>query len=190
MVLSLKQVSDNKKTTWISQPTSVNQDLLKRRDKAFKIAMDKFEETNKIETVMQTAEAFGRGLYSDLIEEKNNVISLEDWIQPVVQNIINPMGTAAAFTDISENEVKSVIFKCPVSENLGESCNHCPFSYGFVRGLFKSAFPQGEVLMGQVIANGAPMCEFIFKKHPEENDLAERERIKKKFIKSRKKHGT
>jgi predicted hydrocarbon binding protein len=191
MVLPLKQVGDKNRITWITQPQFINQQLLERRQTAFNVAMGKLRETNKIETVMQTAEAFGRGLFSECIpSEKKEYLSIEEWIQPVVEHILNPMGTAVAFTDITENEVKSVIFKCPVVDNLQDSCNHCPFSYGFVRGLFRSAFPNGEVLMGNVMANGAPLCQFTFKRHPTKDDLHERERIKKKFIQLRKNHAT
>ncbi len=189
MTISLKEIGDNKHTVWITQPREINTQLLERREKAYQIAMGKLAETQKIETVMQTAEAFGRGLHAEFLQKQEQFLSVDEWITEVVNHIFNPMGTAATFTHITDDQAKAAIFKCPVADDIHATCNHCPFSYGFVRGLFKSAFPTGEILMGKVIADGAPMCEFTFKRFPTEDDLRERERIKNKFRHPPGRHG-
>jgi len=183
MALTIKEIGDEKRKVWITQPREINDTILKRREQAFHIAMGKLKEHNNPETVMQTAEAFGRGLFSDFIQEKPTRWTMEEWIKPVVEKIFNPMGTAATFTKITEEEAKSVVFRCPIQQKSKEACSHCSFSYGFVRGLFRSAFPNGEVVMGNIMVDGAPMCEFTFKTNPTDEYDMERERVKQLFTK-------
>ena len=156
--------------------------LLKRREIAFNVAKGKLADSNgNIETVMQTAEAFGRGLFEDYLKKDSNDWSMDSWVKPMVENVFNPMGTGATFTKITEDEAKSLIFRCPLHENSGEPQMASLFTYGFLRGMLVSAFPDGELLMGSSIAHGAPMIEFIFKADATGDDRIERERVKKLF---------
>ena len=178
---SLKKIESKDRTVWITQPNETEM-LLKRREIAFNVAKGKLADGNgNIETVMQTAEAFGRGLFEDYLKKDSNDWSMNSWVKPMVENVFNPMGTGATFTKITEDEAKSLIFRCPLHENSGEPQMASLFTYGFLRGMLVSAFPDGELLMGSSIAHGAPMIEFIFKADATGDDRIERERVKKLF---------
>jgi len=178
---SLKKIESKDRTVWITQPNETEM-LLKRREIAFNIAKGKLVDSNgNIETVMQTAEAFGRGLFEDYLKKDSNDWSMDAWVKPMVENVFNPMGTGATFTKITEDEAKSLIFRCPLHESSGEPQMASLFTYGFLRGMLVSAFPDGELLMGSSIAHGAPMIEFIFKADATGDDRIERERVKKLF---------
>jgi len=173
-----KKIENKENVVWITQPNEA-ETLLKRRETAFNVARGKLIDSGgKIETAMQTAEAFGRGLFEDFIKREIENWTMEEWIEPVVENIFNPLGTAATFTSISEKEAKSLIFRCRLHEESNEPHMASLFTYGFLRGIFLSAFPQGELIMGSSIAQGAPMIEFTFKINATEKDLFERERVK------------
>ena len=139
-------------------------------------------EHGKIEMVMQVAEAFGRGLFEEFIRGESDDWTMEKWIKPVVGNIFNPMGTAATFTKITDDEAKSLIFRCGLHEDSDEPYMASLFTYGFLRGMLLSAFSDGEIIMGSSMAQGAPMIEFTFKANATDEDRLERERIKKKFM--------
>ena len=104
---------------------------------------------------------------------------MKEWVNPVVENILNPMGTAAAFTKITDTEVSSMIFGCQLHEDSEDPDMASLFTYGYLRGAFLSAFPNGELLMKSAMAQGAPMTKFIFKSNATDEDRLERERIKK-----------
>ena len=137
---------------------------------------------------MQTAEAFGRGLFSDYIQCETKKWTMKKWIKPVVDNIFNPMGTGATFTKISKDEATSLIFKCSLHEKSKQKHVASVFTYGYLRGLFKSAFPNGEILMGSTMAQGAPLIEFTFKTEASDKEKLERERIKNNFSENVRKH--
>jgi len=178
---SLKKIESKNRTVWMTQPNETEM-LLKRREIAFNVAKGKLVDSNgNIETVMQTAEAFGRGLFEDYLKKDSNDWSMNSWVKPMVENVFNPMGTGATFTKITEDEAKSLIFRCLLHENSGEPQMASLFTYGFLRGMLVSAFPDGELLMGSSIAHGAPMIEFIFKADATGDDRIERERVKKLF---------
>jgi hypothetical protein len=184
----LKKISSGDNTVWVTQPYQVDY-LLDRRQKAFEIANGKLEDSGgKIETVMQTAEAFGRGLFADYIQNESKNWTIKKWIKPVVDNVFNPMGTGATFTKISKKEAKSFIFSCSLHEKSKQQDIASVFTYGFMRGLFKSAFPDGEILMGSTIAQGCPMIEFTFKTQASDEEKLERERIKNNFRENVRKH--
>ena len=106
---------------------------------------------------------------------------MNQWIKPVVENIFNPMGTAATFTEITEDEAKSFVFRY---NTLTEDESTDPylsslFTYGFLRGILLSAFPDGELIMKSSMAEGAQVDEFTFKAKITDEDRFEPERIKK-----------
>ena len=184
---SFRKIESGGRTVWITQPNEI-ENILDRREAAFNIAKEKLEsEPGKIETAMQIAEAFGRGLFEDLIKKNSDEWTMEKWVKPIVGNIFNPMGTAATFTKITENEAKSFIFRCQLHEDSKEPHMASFFTYGFLRGMLLSAFPDGEILMGSSMAQGAPMIEFTYKINASDADKLERERIKEIFMNNSKK---
>ncbi len=179
---SLKKIESGDRTVWITQPNEI-ENILNRREAAFNIAKEKLaSEPGKIETTMQIAEAFGRGLFEDLIKKNSDEWTMEKWVKPIVGNIFNPMGTTATFTKITEDEAKSLIFRCQFHEDSKEPHIASLFTYGFLRGMLLSAFPDGEILMGSSMAQGAPMIEFTYKTSATDEDRLERERIKEVFM--------
>lgn len=179
-----KKIESGDNVVWITQPNEIKK-ILQRRSTALNIAKGKIVDTGgKIETAILTAEAFGRGLFEDYIKKKSKEWTIEQWVEPVVENIFNPMGTAATFTEITEDEAKSFVFRYSIDDK--ESINpylSSLFTYGFLRGVFLSAFPNGELIMKRSMAEGAPMDEFTFKANTINEDKFENERIKKsKFI--------
>lgn len=159
------------------------EDIAKRRDIAFSVALGKLLDTNgNLETVMQTGEAFGRGLFTDYIKEKPNEWTMEEWFDATVEHIFNPLGNAFTFSKISTDEVQSLLTRCPLQENTNEPQVASLFTYGFMRGLLLSVFPRGELLMGSTQqVDGSPMTEFIFKTNALYKDRGERERVKASF---------
>jgi len=185
---SLKKIESGDRTVWITQPNEI-ENIIDKRETAFNIAKEKLtNEPDKIETAMQIAEAFGRGLFEEFINNKNSEEwTMEKWVKPIVGNIFNPMGTTATFTKITEDEAKSLIFRCQLHENSKEPHIASLFTYGFLRGMLLSAFPDGEILMGSSMAQGAPMIEFTYKTNATEEDRLERKRIKEVFMDNTKK---
>lgn len=178
-----KKIESGDNIVWITQPKEVR-DLMKRREVAFNIAQGKlFDSNGKIETVMQTAEAFGRGLFEEFIrkEKKTDDWTIDRWVRPVVENVFNPMGTGATFTKITDGEARSLVFRCRLHEESEDQGMASLFTYGFLRGMLLSAFPQGELLMGRSMAEGAAMIDFTFKADASSEDRVERERIKELF---------
>ncbi len=183
MVKSLKKIESQDRTVWLTQPDEV-EEFLKRQEIAFNVAKGKFADSNgNIELVLQTAEAFGRGLYSEQIKDKPNEWTVKEWLESTSNQIFNPMGTGATFTKIGNDEAKSLLFRCLLHEKSDEPHVASIFTYGFMRGMFLSAFPDGELLMGSTMAHGAPMTELIFKANASNDDRGERERIKNSFTK-------
>lgn len=179
-----KKIESGDNVVWITQPNETEK-ILKRRSVALNIAKGKIEDTGgKIETAIQTAEAFGRGLFEEYIRKESKEWTMDQWIKPVVENIFNPMGTAATFTEITEDEAKSFVFRY---NTLTEDKSTDPylsslFTYGFLRGILLSAFPDGELIMKSSMAEGAQVDEFTFKAKITDEDRFEHERIKKSIF--------
>lgn len=176
-----KIASSRDHTVWMTQPNEV-ETIMKRRDIAFDVTKGKLAENGKIETAMQTAEAFGRGLFSDFIKNESTAWTMNTLIEPMTEHILNPMGTGATFTNITEDEATSLIFRCRLHDEADEPHMASLFTYGFLRGMLRSAFPHGELLMGSSMAEGAPMIELTFKTRATDKDRWERERIKRLMI--------
>jgi len=183
MEKTIKECVFNGRTVWINEPTEM-EDLSKRRDTAFHIALGKLLDSNgNVETVMQTGEAFGRGLFEDCIKKKPKEWTMKEWLNSVVEHVFNPLGNTFAFSKIANDEIKSFLTKCPLQKFVDESNVASLFTYGFMRGLLKSAFPKGELLMDDLIdTNGSKMTEFVFKNQALYKDKYERERVKSYFI--------
>lgn len=162
---SLKKIESGNNTVWVTQPNETEK-FLKKREIALKIAKGKYDDNGgKIEPAIQIAEAFGRGLFEEYIKkEANEWKTIEQWMKPVVEHVFNPMGTAATFMDITEDEAKSFIFR--YKENEYDSADpylSSLFTYGLLRGMLRSAFPEGDVIIRSSMADGAQADEFTFK---------------------------
>ncbi len=173
-----KIASSQDHTVWLTQPKEL-EELLKRREIAFQVTQGKLKDSGgKIETAIQTAEAFGRGLFAEFINGKADYRTMDKWVTPVVEHILNPLGTGATFTNITEHEATSRIFRCPLHEHAEDPHLASLFTYGFLRGMLLSAFPQGELLMKSSMAHGSPTLDFTFKTSPNSTERGERERVK------------
>ena len=180
-----KKIKSGENVVWITQPKEIEK-ILKRKNIALEIAKGKINDSGgKIEPAIQTAEAFGRGLFQEYIRKHTRNWTVDQWVKPVVENIFNPMGTAATFTEISEDKAKSLIFRYPTDDKESEDPYLSSlFTYGFLRGVFLSAFPNGELIMNSSMADGAQMDEFVFKSNQIYDNQSENEEIKKsKMIK-------
>ncbi len=122
-----------------------------------------FEKLNKdkfSELILLIAENFGRLIYKDSVGEEKIITPLE-WVKVLSEKVFNPQGIGLVFSEISDEKVVIYIFKCPTPERAGkEPYIACPFSYGYARGLWKCAFPNGEVILNGTMAHGAPTCQF------------------------------
>jgi hypothetical protein len=160
--------------------------LIRWRDTAFQAALNKLTDSGgKAEPVIQTGEAFGRGLFSEIIQNKPQDWALDQWLDTTINAIMTPMGTTMQIKEIGEDFAKTQLIQCPLHEQTSEYNIVGLFNYGFIRGLLRSAFPRGELLMGSTMATKIPLTEFIFKANATYHDRRERERIKQ-FFKTRK----
>lgn len=173
-----KIASSEDHMVWLTQPKEL-EELLKRREVAFEVAQGKLNDSGgKIETAIQTAEAFGRGIFAEFINNNADYPTMNTWLTPVVEHVLNPLGTGAIFTSITEQEATSRIFRCSLHENARDPHMASLFTYGFLRGLLLSAFPQGELLMKSSMAHGSPTLDFTFKTRSNSTERGERERVK------------
>ncbi|MFH1100710.1 MAG: hypothetical protein V1726_01570 [Methanobacteriota archaeon] len=177
----LKEIHSQDHTVWVTQPHELKS-IMRRAETALDVAKVKFFESHgNIELVMQTAEAFGRGLYAEFIKKKPKEWTMKQWLEATTKDVLNPLGTGATFTRITEKEAQSFMFRSLLQEKSENQEMASLFTYGFMRGMLKSAFPKGEVLMRSTMVEGAPMSEFIFKVKATEVERLERERVKHFF---------
>ncbi|RLI63623.1 MAG: hypothetical protein DRO67_05455 [Candidatus Asgardarchaeum californiense] len=181
MKTPLKEIKSQDRIVWLTQPKEVA-DFLEKTKNAFDIAKGKLEDSNgNVEIVMQTAEAFGRGLFAEHVGDKSKEWTMKEWLESVSEQIFNPLGTGVTFTKITDEEADSLMFRSLLHEDKGDPHMASLFTYGFVRGMFLSAFPDGEILMKSTMAQGAPMTKFVFKTDAAIDDRFERERVKTLF---------
>jgi len=168
---SFKKFESGDNVVWITQPKKIDQ-FIKRKEIAFKIAKGKIEDNGgKIQPAIQTAEAFGRSLFEEYLKGETNDWTIQKWLEPLVKNIFNPMGTGATITNITDNQAESFVFNYYLnSEEKSDPYLTSIFNYGILKGVFLSAFPNGELLMKNSMAYGAPMDKFTFKTNKIENE--------------------
>ena len=174
---ALKPISSENQTVWMTQPKEIEA-IMQRQETAFATAQGKYEESGNIEMAMQTAEAFGRGLFADMIKEKPKDWTMKEWINIIAREVLNPLGTGATVTKLAEDVVETHLFKSSLHEAEEDQHLASVFTYGFLRGILLSAFPKGELLMNTSIAFGAPTTSLVFKAHASIGDSGERERVK------------
>jgi hypothetical protein len=166
---------------------TTSEDISKRVDTAFNVALGKLLETHgNMETVLQTGEAFGRGLFAEFISEEPNEWTMKKWLDTVMESIFAPIDTSFTHAEIESDKARSLMTHCSLQENSDETHAASLFTYGFIRGLLLSAFPKGELLMGSNMALGAPLTEFTFKTATSHMDRFERQRVKNLFTISKK----
>jgi hypothetical protein len=163
------------------EKTSSEEQIMKWRESAFQAAVEKLKETpeGNPETVMQTGEAFGRGLFEQQLKERQPDWTITKWLQKTEEDVFKPLGTEFVFTKISEDTATTFLNRDPLRRMSKESTVASLFTYGVMRGLFLSAFPKGELLFHE--NNVADQQEFVFKTHASAKDRFERERVKRAF---------
>jgi hypothetical protein len=182
--------TEKKSNTDISweEDLSEEEQIMKWRDSAFHAALEKTQaDHGNIETVIRTGEAFGRGLYACRVKEKSVDWTIKGWREKIEEDVFKPLGTEFTFTKISHDVATTFMNRDPLKQIHKESTVASLFNYGFMRGLFLSAFPKGELLING--SETADQPEFIFKTHASAKDKFERERVKRVFTTLKKDDG-
>jgi hypothetical protein len=136
------------------------------------------------EIVMGTAEKLGNMVFEEYIKERPEKWTTMEWVEKTSEFIWNHQGTGIVFSEISDEKITSHVFKCPTPERAAEAPHiACPLSWGYGRGIWKKAFPEGEVLMGGTMAHGAPTCEFTWFVKTQKEHAELREKMKKYLTK-------
>ena len=100
MEKSVREEESKDHAAWDTRPSKF-EEISKRRDTAFTVALGKLLDTHgNIESVMQTGEAFGRGLFAEFIQEKPEEWTMEKWLDVTMKNIFDPMGTSFTLSEI------------------------------------------------------------------------------------------
>ena len=153
------------------------------RNAAFTAAVDKFLKTKgDTETVMQTGEAFGRGLFTEYLKDPPKEWTMKKWLESTDQ-VLTPLGTPLECLKLNSDNAESIITRLTFPDLEQQEVGSL-FTYGYLRGLFISAFPNGELLMED--PSHAPVSAFIFKTHASIKDRFERERVKQLFTSMKK----
>ena len=148
------------------------------RNTAFTAAVDKFLKTKgDAETVMQTGEAFGRGLFTEYLKAHSKEWTMKQWLDSTEQ-VLTPLGTPLECMEMTSENAKSIMTKMTYPD-LEQREVASLFTYGYLRGLFISAFPKGELILEN--PTNAPVTAFTFKTHASSKDRFERERVKQLF---------
>ena len=157
--------------------------ITKWRDSAFQTALDKLQETHgNAESVMRTGEAFGRGLFAQQLQKRSPEWTIDKWLQATDEEVFKPLGTEFTFTDISHDAAKILMKRDPLRNLFKERSATTLFTYGAMRGLFLSAFPKGELLVGeQKTPDQQTAMELILKTQASATDKFERDRVKQLF---------
>ena len=162
--------------------------LMQWQDSAFQAALEKLQKHHgSPDTVMRMGEAFGRGVYAQQIKEKSPNQSIPEWVDEIQKDICTPLGTEFTFTKISHDIATTFVNRNPLAHRPEERTAAELFHFGVMRGLFLSAFPNGELLINVLDKNEKP--EFIFKTFASAKDRLERENILRTLMVLNKKDG-
>ena len=136
------------------------------------------------EITLKAAEKLGMNIFDDYIKEETIEWTTKTWTETISRFVFNPQGTGIVFSEISKDRIVAHVIKCPTPGRAGKAPHlACPFSYGYARGLWKKAFPDGELLMAGTMAHGAPTCGFTFHVKAGKGHTEMREKIKKYLTK-------
>lgn len=180
MEKSIKKNIATVKTMSTGTDIDTNTTIEEKTDRAFHIACMKTEiQERQPELILQTGEAFGKGLFTDHIQQQENKEwTIHEWAEITQKRVLLPMKSNLVFTTVQEDEAQSVMFTPPLSlhQNTAQASL---FTYGLLRGLFRSAFPHGELSMTAHQTGGTKVTELKFKLHATSPDKYERDKIKK-----------
>jgi len=147
------------------------------RESAFTAAMEKFNASHgNVETILQTGEAFGRAIFSSYLAGSEDWI-LEQWCTEVSQ-LLAPLGDAFALTGGQHDVVATFLRRRPLASHRQDRPLDSLFTYGTLRGLFISAFPDGELVVKPEPMGEDTPGSLMFKLHPSSIDRLARERVK------------
>jgi len=87
-----------------------SEEISKRVDTAFNVALGKILETHgNAEIVMQTGEAFGRGLFAEFIKEEPDEWTMKKWLDITMESIFDPMDTSFTLAEIESDKARSLM---------------------------------------------------------------------------------
>ena len=161
--------------------------ITKWRNTAFTVALNKLiESKGNLEIVMQTGEAFGRGLFSQLIVEKPHNWIMYHWIDHITTRILHRLGQDVNIQDLTDAQATLSIQKCSLCDHFAEPHVATLFIYSTIRGLHKSSYPKGEVILKNTMVHGSPITELILKANAIPQDQHSREHAKQIFTTTQK----
>lgn len=154
---------------------------------AFDVALAKLVQScGSVEHVIQTGEAFGRGLFTEFVSEKPMQWTMKRWVQATMDKVFCPLGDFFEVSTLSDEEAFSVMKKPVLHQRTDESHTALLFTYGFLRGMLLSAFPDGELLFDGSVQGVFSDVGFRFKMNASYVDRFERERVKGLFVTTKK----
>jgi len=178
---------NTRNSSWEDLPSQKEQ-LINWQQSAFHAALEKLQTTHgNLDSVMRTGEAFGRGLFAQRIKDKAPDWTMTEWLQEIEKDVCEPLGTEFTFTKISHDVATTFMNRNPLAQAPQEHTAASLFNIGVMRGLFLSAFPQGELVINELKNKDQP--EFIFKTNASAKDKLERERVIRAFTFLKKEDG-
>ena len=173
--------------SWEDEPSREDH-LPQWQQSAFNAALEKLHaEHGTPDTVMRTGEAFGRGLFAQRLKKKKPEWTIKDWIQEIQEDVYKPLWTEFTFTKLSNNVATTFINRNPHVQSSQDQAAADLFNFGVMRGLFLSAFPEGELLVDTIKNRDHP--ELILKTNASARDKLERERVTRAFTILKKEDG-
>ena len=174
-----QEISSNQ-TNITLKTTSSSKDINERMNIAFKVALEKLLKKNgTLEIVVQTGEAFGRGIFYEFLQKEYSDWTMEEFLNSTIKKVFSPIGTSFNIAEISDDKARSLITQYSFDKNEYELDSIASFfTYGFIRGLLLSAFPKGELLIGDTLLLDVPLTEYIFKANASTLDKSIRNSIK------------
>ncbi|PKK85221.1 MAG: hypothetical protein CVT48_06440 [Thermoplasmata archaeon HGW-Thermoplasmata-1] len=176
----VKILKDNGEKVVASVPNQDLQFTARLNDLVVTTIIDAFVRKRRANSkvVLEAAEQFGRRVFEECMEKREKWTPYE-WVVGCITKIFNRQGTGVTFTIPSNGEVMAIIHKCPTPERARISPEvACAFSWGYVRGLWRAAFPDGEVVMKGTMAMGYPTCGFVLKEKASAKDKKHVKEIK------------
>jgi len=174
--------------SWEEGSSENDQPLTSWQDSAFHAALEKLHSGHgSPDSVMRMGEAFGRGLYAQRMKDKPDW-TIKEWLSEIEQDVCKPLGTEFTFTKISHDVATTFMNRNPLAAASHERSAASLFNIGVMRGLFLSAFPQGELVIRECSDEDHP--ELVFKTYASAKDKLERERLIRAFSVVKKDEGT
>lgn len=168
--------------------SSQKEQLSSWQDSAFHAAVEQLQtEHGNPDSVMRMGEAFGRGLFAQRIKDKSPDWTMKEWLQEIENDVCKPLGTEFTFTKISQDVATTFMNRNPLAQNTQDRAAALLFNFGVMRGLFLSAFPQGELIINEMKNKETP--DFIFKINASAKDRLEHKRLVRSFTFLKKEDG-